>query len=100
MAWTDLTGAFTYGSQLTSAQMQQLRDNITAAFNADSGAPSLANNYIQTAMVANGQITSAKMDTGLETDTIDVQDADGTATWRLAFTNGVLVTATYSAGGP
>ena len=35
--WTDLSGAFAYGSKLTSAQMQQLRDNVTAAFEQASG---------------------------------------------------------------
>lgn len=27
--WTDLTGAFGYGTQLTSPQMQQLRENVS-----------------------------------------------------------------------
>ncbi len=31
MAWTDLSGAFSFGSKLTSAQMQNLRDNVIAA---------------------------------------------------------------------
>ena len=43
MAWVDLSAAFAYGTKLTSTQQQQLRDNITAAFNGDSGAPPLKN---------------------------------------------------------
>lgn len=39
MAWTDLSSAFTFNSQLTSAQQRALRDNITALANGDSGAP-------------------------------------------------------------
>lgn len=39
MAWTDLSSAFTYNSQLTSAQQRALRDNISALANGDSGAP-------------------------------------------------------------
>lgn len=39
MAWTDLSSAFTYNSQLTSAQQRALRDNITALANGNSGAP-------------------------------------------------------------
>lgn len=39
MAWTDLSAAFAYGSKLTSAQMQNLRDNIAALAAGDSGAP-------------------------------------------------------------
>lgn len=39
MAWTDLSSAFTYNSQLTSAQQRALRDNITALANGDAGAP-------------------------------------------------------------
>ena len=35
--WTDLSGVFGYGTKLTSAQQQQLRDNITAAFEKASG---------------------------------------------------------------
>ena len=50
MTWVDLSGAFSYGSKLTSTQMQNLRDNIQAAFDKDSGAPVLANGYIVEAM--------------------------------------------------
>lgn len=39
MVWTDLSSAFTYNSQLTSAQQRALRDNITAMANGDYGAP-------------------------------------------------------------
>lgn len=39
--WTDLSSAFAYGTKLTSAQMQQLRDNITALAEGASGAPSI-----------------------------------------------------------
>lgn len=56
MTWVDLSGAFSYGTKLTSTQMQNLRDNITAAFNKDSGAPTLANDYIVNAMMANDSV--------------------------------------------
>lgn len=56
MAWTDLSSAFVFGSKLTSAQMQNLRDNITALANGDAGAPE-----IQTAALADSLITQAKM---------------------------------------
>ena len=56
MSWTDLSGAFGYGTKLTSAQMQNLRDNITALANGDSGAPK-----VQTAAIANAAVTSGKM---------------------------------------
>lgn len=39
MVWTDLSSAFTYNSQLTSAQQRALRDNITAVAKGDNGAP-------------------------------------------------------------
>lgn len=64
MTWTNLSSAFGYGTKLTSANMQQLRDNIAAAFAKDTGAPELATNYIQTAMVAANQITIEKMQHG------------------------------------
>jgi hypothetical protein len=41
MPWVDLSSAFSYGSKLTSAQMQNLRDNLPALANGDSGAPEL-----------------------------------------------------------
>ena len=48
MAWTDLSAAFSFGSQLTSQQMQQLRDNITAVANGDSGAPEIKKDALDT----------------------------------------------------
>jgi len=39
MGWTDLSAAFAYGSKLTSAQMQALRDNVIAVALGESGAP-------------------------------------------------------------
>jgi hypothetical protein len=59
MAWVDLSGAFGFGTQLTSAQQQNLRDNITALANGDSGAPS-----IQTAAIGDLQVTAGKIATG------------------------------------
>jgi hypothetical protein len=56
MAWTDLAAAFAYGSKLTSAQMQNLRDNVSAVPNGDAGAP-----QVQTAGIANGAVTAIKM---------------------------------------
>jgi len=60
--WTDLSAAFAYGTKLTSSQMQQLRDNITAAFEKAGGAPVLADNYIVTVMITDGNVTEAKLD--------------------------------------
>ena len=54
--WTDLGVAFGANEILTSNQMQQLRDNITAAFEQASGAPLLANSYVNSSMVGSGQI--------------------------------------------
>ena len=59
MTWVDLSGAFGYGTKLTSAQMQQLRDNIAAAFAKDSGAPQLAADYVVASMLADAGIDSA-----------------------------------------
>jgi hypothetical protein len=56
MAWTDLAAAFAYGSKLTSAQMQNLRDNVSAVPNGDAGAP-----QVQTAGIANSAVTAGKM---------------------------------------
>lgn len=59
MTWVDLSAGFAYGTKLTSTQMQQLRDNIAAAFAKDSGAPQLADDYVVAAMFANAGIDSA-----------------------------------------
>jgi len=56
MAWVDLSTAFGYGTVLTSAQMQNLWDNITALANGDSGAPD-----IQTAALDDDVVTRAKL---------------------------------------
>jgi len=56
MTWVDLSSAFGYGTKLTSTQMQNLRDNITALANGDSGAPA-----IKEAAVDTGAITVNKL---------------------------------------
>ncbi len=77
MTWVDLSSAFSYGSQLTSTQMQNLRDNITAMANGDSGAPSIqtaaiANLAVTTEKIANANVSNAKLktSTGSVTGTI------------------------------
>jgi hypothetical protein len=52
MAWTNLAAAFAYGSKLTSAQMQNLRDNITALANGDAGAPLIQNSALDSGISA------------------------------------------------
>lgn len=55
MTWVDLSSAFGYGAVLTSLQMQNLRDNITAQANGDSGSPQQ-----QTAGIADYAVTCSK----------------------------------------
>jgi len=50
--WTDLSASFAYGTKLTSTQMQQLRDNITAVAEGASGAPSIEEAAIEAALTA------------------------------------------------
>lgn len=59
MTWVDLSAAFAYGSQLTSTQMQNLRDNIAAMAAGDAGAPE-----IETAGIADNAINAAKIAAG------------------------------------
>lgn len=61
MTWVDLSSVFTFGSVLTSTQMQNLRDNIAAAFAKDSGAPTLATDYITAAMIAANTVDSSEI---------------------------------------
>ena len=56
MAWVDLSGAFGYGTKLTSTQMQNLRDNLTALANGDGGSPK-----IKTAAIDANQVTYPKL---------------------------------------
>jgi hypothetical protein len=56
MAYIDQSSDFGYGAQLTSVQMQNLRDNLAAAFNKDDGAPVLANWYVTSMMVTSHSI--------------------------------------------
>ncbi len=68
MTWVNLSTAFAYGTKLTSTQMQNLRDNIAAAFNKDGGAPVLANNYVVEAMINALAVTGAKIGAGAVTE--------------------------------
>ena len=56
MTWVNQSSNFGYGEKLTSTQMQNLRDNIAAAFNKDENAPTLAAGYVTSLMVGSGQI--------------------------------------------
>lgn len=105
MTWVNLSAAFTYGSKLTSTQMQNLRDNLPAAFNKDSGAPVLANGYIVYAMlatpcvysenIANSQITAAQIATGQVTEAkLDTASVTTVKIKTVAETTGVSGTIT------
>lgn len=65
MVWTALT--FSFGSLLTATKMTQLKDNITAQANGDSGAPenqtdSYADLSVTAAKLASNSVELAKMD--------------------------------------
>lgn len=73
MAWTNLSAAFGYGTKLTSSQMQQLRDNITALAQGATGAPEITATYdganlkalsVSGAKVAANAITADKIADG------------------------------------
>jgi hypothetical protein len=68
--WTDLSGAFGLNTVLTSTQMQQLRDNITAVTEGSSGAPNIV-----TAAVTSGAITTSKIAADAITNTQVADDA-------------------------
>lgn len=77
MAWVDLSGAFSYGSILTSTQMQDLRDNVSAIASGASGAPdiqaaAIASNAVTTAKIANANVDKNKLktSTGSATGTV------------------------------
>jgi len=68
MAWVDQSSAFGYGTKLTSTQMQNLRDNLLAAFAQDSGSPALSG------LVA--AIDRAALKTDTEEETGDLVSGD------------------------
>ncbi len=79
MTWVNLSAAFGYGTKLTSSNMQQLRDNIAAAFAKDSGSPELATDYVKTIMVTDANITNAKLKTAVGTYTGNIDPSVGVA---------------------
>ena len=92
MAYVDQSTAFGYGTQLTSTQMQNLRDNLDATMAKDEGAPVLANNYIVEDMITDGEVTQdklgaasvsqSKLDTDTEELSHDITD-EGTYLFTL-----------------
>lgn len=90
MAWTDLSGAFGFGTKLTSAQMQQLRDNITAVANGDSGAPRIVNAAVDTGTIEYDKLeynagNVQQQGAGTASSYYEVLGADGT--WRRSCSN-------------
>jgi len=63
--WTDLSASFAYGTKLTSTQMQQLRDNITATAEGAAGAPDI----LEAAIVATLTATFAEINTACDGST-------------------------------
>ena len=85
MAWVVLS--FPYESKLTSTQMQNLRDNIAAAFAKDSGSPVLANDYIVEAMLGNLCVGE---DNIIADAVVEAKIADGEVTWRKLHDGAVI----------
>ncbi len=104
MAWIDLSAAFAYGTKLTSTQMQNLRDNLTALANGDSGSPK-----IQTAAIDALQVSYPKLKIGTQEQSQslapaatrlftltggafcflpDFKSTAGTATWEARYFSG------------
>ncbi len=97
MAWVDLSAAFAYGTILTSTQMQNLRDNIAAAFAKDGGAPVLANDYIVLGMMSNASVGDDEITENVGLFKVGVYTGNGTTDQGISgvgFTpSGVIVAA-------
>lgn len=68
MTWVNQATDFAYGSSPTSEQLQNLRDNLTAFANGDSGAPTvqaagLASSAITTSKIADANVDRSKLKT-------------------------------------
>ena len=62
--WTDLSSDFGYGTQLTSAQAQALRDNITAGLEGASGSPGLGEAVVDSAQMIDDAIAGPHISDG------------------------------------
>ena len=94
MTWVDLSSAFTYGSKLTSTQMQNLRDNIKAAMDGDSGAPPLQSAAIATGAVDQAAIGASAVGQG------ELKTTTTFASGSLSVTTGVNINAQEYSFGP
>lgn len=59
MSWTDLSAAFADSTLLPSSSMQSLRDNLSAIFNANSGAPQFCESAYTTNCVNSSHLADA-----------------------------------------
>ena len=62
--WTDLSSNFGYGTKLTSALQQQLRDNITAAMEGASGSPGLGADTVDSSQIVDGAVGASHIASG------------------------------------
>jgi len=78
MTWVDLSASFQYGTKLTSANQQQLRDNVTALAYQDNGSPLIiGNRNAKTGLTtSNGTDTSHDIDIAVG-ECIDSQNTEG-----------------------
>jgi len=84
MTWVDLSSAFGYGTKLTSTQMQNLRDNITALANGDSGAPAIKEAAVDTGAITEGKIgASAVSQAKLKTSTHEQSTTESVWTEKI-----------------
>lgn len=90
MTWVDQTGAFGFGTQLTSTQMQNLRDNMSAMAAADSGSPVIKKH--DGTFVQYGELTLASTNSGSVSTATTVALTDISSVYTI----GIL---TANAGG-
>lgn len=98
MTWVDLSSAFGYGTTLTSTQMQNLRDNTTAAFAGDSGAPTLSGKAMGSIAVGTNYtspILYITYDESLGTETMVLSTATTSTSYVERFNGRILQSGTY-----
>ena len=100
MTWTPIApGDIDADSPITTTLIAALRDNVAAAFNKDSGAPQLANDYITDAMISSPATGSTVVKRVKGTS--DISSTSGTyPTWDADYeATGLIVVGTALVSG-
>lgn len=93
MPWTDLSGVFTFGSQLSSTQQQNLRDNAVYNKDLNNGEPAIHNIAVNSHSYGSyTTVYASKIYVPPQVETLNCQIrakdfGGGTSGWRITITD-------------